>query len=160
MCDTGLYASLLLFFTQFLLAKAVSGEGVQYDFFINKFESRRSNLSCFQCYNGDNTDCMGMSNINKIPTRNCFINEPFCKVRRFSIEGRLTTFDRYCAEACTPGCQEGGLYSECVSCCNHRSFCNVGNSAQALIHTMLFPVHAQCLLVLSVAGLILQKKIN
>ncbi|KAK3785606.1 hypothetical protein RRG08_015491 [Elysia crispata] len=110
-----------------------TNKGYKYEVLVyNKLDVRRSNLSCFHCFNGDNSDCIGMSDIQKIPIQNCLVKESFCKVRRFSIDGRLTTFDRNCAEKCIPGCQEGGLYSECVSCCNHRSFCNVGNLAKKL----------------------------
>ncbi|GFR93393.1 structural maintenance of chromosomes protein 1A [Elysia marginata] len=153
-------ASLFMVFLQFASMVTSSDKGYKYEVYIfNKPETRTSNLSCFECHNGDNTDCIGMSDIHKIPTRKCFINEPYCKVRRLSTDGELTTFDRYCAKECTPGCREGGLYSECVSCCNHRSFCNMDNFAQTS-HPKTSPFSTFLSIVLFAVSLNVLKKIT
>lgn len=95
-------------------------------------ETHNSSLSCLFCFNGDATnDCMTLKNISNIPTKTCMQHEPYCKVRRLHKDGDLVTFDRYCASYCKPGCTDAARYLECVSCCNHKSQCNVDNEAPA-----------------------------
>ncbi|CAG5128023.1 unnamed protein product [Candidula unifasciata] len=103
----------------------------RYDIVIyQNVETRNSSLSCLFCFNGDATnDCMTLKNISNIPTKTCMQHEPYCKVRRLHKDGDLVTFDRYCASYCKPGCTDAARYLECVSCCNHKSECNVDNAA-------------------------------